>query len=371
MSNPTLEALFEGLEKGAMTDDLKSKLSTLINETVEARVSAKETLLKEEVDSIKKKLTEETEALKTKLLTEAEANERVLIEQAEKYKKELEETVIEETVKYKEKVEKERDEEIAKYRSEIEEMVLKEAQDFKTKQDAALVEEVKKFKAGMVDKVSDYLDAKLQEAIPSEIMEAASKLAVLEPLVQNIMESFSKNFVKLDTTSYKLIKEAKDQIVKLEAQLQEKAKTEVALKKEMREVQRNVKIKSLTEGLTQSQKEKAVKLLEGVEVEELEGRFSKIRDIIIESVAKPVAQPVAPVVKKVEKLEEQKKEVPATQPSATPIADQAVIAHQVSKVLNESEVKNGNVQKASAPKGDTKINQWATRVKPSYIENPK
>lgn len=371
MSNPTLEALFEGLEKGAMTEDLKSKLSTLINETVDARVSAKETLLKEEVESLKKKLTEDTEALKTKLLTEAESNEKVLIEQAEKYKKELEEAVIEETVKYKEKVEKERDEEIAKYRSEIEEMVLKEAQDFKTKQDAALVEEVKKFKAGMVDKVSDYLDAKLQEAIPAEIMEAATKLAVLEPLVQNIMESFSKNFVKLDTTSYKLIKEAKDQIVKLEAQLQEKAKSEVALKKEMREVQRNVKIKSLTEGLTQSQKEKAVKLLEGVEVEELEGRFSKIRDIIIES-EKSVVKPVAQPVKKVEKLEEQKKEVtPAPAVSATPVADQAVINHQVTKVLNESEVKNGNVQKASAPKGDTNINKWATRVKPSYIENPK
>jgi hypothetical protein len=375
MSKSTLEALFEGLGKGEVNDELKGKLTTLINETVDARVGAKEKLLTEEVEALKTKLLTEAEELKTKLLTEAENNEKVLVEQAEKYKKELEEAVIEETVKYKAKVEKERDEELTKYRAEIEAMVLEEAKNFKETQDAALVEEVKKFKAGMVDKVSDYLEAKLTETVPAEIMESAAKLKVLEPLVQGVMESFSKNFVKLDTTSFKLIKEAKEQIDVLEKQVQEKAKAEIALKKEIREVQKNMKVKSLTEGLTQAQKEKAVKLLEGVEVEELEGRWAKIRDIVIEDV-KPAAAPAAvkPVVKPAAatavKLEESKKVETPVAPKATPIADAAVIDHQVKKVLNEGETKDGKAS-VTPQKGSESIQKWASKVKPSYVEDHK
>jgi hypothetical protein len=366
MSKSTLEALFEGLDKGAVNDELKGKLTKLITETVDARVSAKEKLLTEEVEALKTKLVEETESLKNKLLASAEANEKVLVEEAEKYKKELEEAVIEETVKYKTSVEKNRDEEISKYRGEIEAMVLEEAKSWKDTQDAALVEEVKNFKAGMVDKVSDYLEAKLQETVPAEIMESAAKLKVLEPLVHGIMETFSKNFVKLDTTSFKLIKEAKEQIVALEKQIQEKAKAEIALKTEIREVKRNMTVKSLTEGLTQAQKEKAVKLLEGVEVEALESRWSKIRDIVIEdrSAAKPVVKPAA-VAPAVTKLEEKKvvAVAPVVAPTTT-IADKAVIDHQVKKVLNEGESKDGKA--SAAPKGNEAIHGWANRIKPKY-----
>lgn len=372
----TLEALYEGLDKGLLTEETKTKLSQLINETVEARVSAKEKLLTEEVEALKTKVLTESEALKKKLTEESEANEKVLVEQAEKYKKELEETVVEETLKYKSHVEKQRDEDISKYREELQTMVLAEAKEFKSKQDAALVEEVKNFKAELVNKVSDYMEAKLKESIPAEIMESAAQLEVFKPLVESVMESFSKNFIKLDTTSYKLIKEAKDKISKLEADVQESKKTEITLKKEKREVERNMKIKSLTEGLTTSQKEKANKLLESVEVEELEGHFAKIRDIIIESAA-----PVVPVVKpavttQVVKLDESAKP-PVEQPKPTPIADSAVVGHQVKKVLNEMEIKTitTGTKASSGPKvpegANPNVLSWAQKIKPGYIESPK
>ncbi len=364
-----LEVLFEGIDKGLLSDEAKTKLSTLITETVEARVSAKEKLLTEEFSAKQKTLTEETEALKKKLNEEAEANEKVLVEQAEKYKTELEETVIQETLKYKEHVEKKRDDEIATDRTEVRAMVLEEAKEFKTKQDAALVEEVKKFKAAMVDKVSDYLEAKLQETIPAEIMESAAKLAVLEPLVQGINEAYSKNFVKLDTSSFKLINEAKTEIARLEAVVQEKSKNEVTLKKEKREVERNMMIKSLTEGLTQSQKEKALKLLESVEVENLESHFAKIRDIIIES----KQEAVKPIVQKSVKLEESAK--PNKEAiTATPIADKAIVEHQITKTIEVLKESDGK-QKASSPKthegANPAIQSWASKIAPKYIETPK
>lgn len=374
----TLEALLEGVNTGTLSDETKQKLASLINETVDVRFKAKEKLLNEEVEALKTKLTTEAEETKTNLLKEAEENEKVLIEEAEKYKKELEETVLEETVKFKETLEKQKSDELSKMKAEMEAITLEEAKIYKDKQDAALVEEVKKFKGDLIDKVSDYMETKLTSAIPSETLNLAAKVNVLEPLVGAIMEGFSKNFIKLDTTSYTLIKEAKNKIAHLEATLQEKSKAEVKLEKEIREVRKDMKVKSLTEGMTQAQKEKAVKLLENVELDDMDAHFAKIRDIIVESTVKPaapVAKPTAPTTPKAaEKIVESAQPVAKVEvavKATTPIADKAVIDHQVKKVLSEGEVKEITTGKASnaekVPEGaNSEINKWASKVKPGY-----
>lgn len=357
-----LQKIFEGLDKGLLNEDTQTKLSSLINETVEARVSAKEKLLTEEIEKAKKALEDD----KATFIKEKTENEKVLVEQAEKYKKELEETVIEETVKYKTKIDTEKAEEIEKFKKEAEEVLLAEAKDFKTKQDAVLVEEVKNFKAELVEKVSDYLQAKLsQDLIPAEIMESATKMAVLEPLVSGIMETFSKNYVKIDTTSFKLLSEAKEKISSLESAIEEKTKAAIKIQKEKKDVERQMKLNALTEGLTKVQKEKAVKLLEGVELEQLDSRFIKIRDIIIESntvqtkpVAKPIAQPV-----KVEKIEESVKKVeakPIVEKAEKTEEEKAVLEHQVKKILSESEVKE--ITTGKQPEAPSQISKWASKL---------
>jgi hypothetical protein len=354
-----LQKIFEGLDKGLLNEETQTKLSSLINETVDARVSAKEKLLTEEIEKVKKALEDD----KTKFLVEKAENEKVLVEQAEKYKKELEETVIEETVKYKTKIDTEKDAEIAKFQKDAEEVLLAEAKEFKTKQDAVLVEEVKNFKAELVEKVSDYLQTKLsQDLIPAEIMESATKMAVLEPLVAGIMETFSENYVKIDTTSFKLLSEAKTKISALESAIDEKSKAEIKLKREKKDVERLMKLNTLTEGLTRVQKEKAVKLLEGVELEQLDSRFVKIRDIITESNTaqiKPVTKPITQTAK-IEKIEESVKKVESI-PTEKTEADKAVIDHQVKKILTESEVKQ--ITTGKKPEVPTQIGAWASKLK--------
>lgn len=355
------QKLFEGLEKGILNEETQQKVMQLINETVAARVSAKEQLLQEEIEIIKKDLEEQ----KSKLLKESEENEKILVEQAERYKKELEETIIEETVKYKELIDAQKQNEIDSFQKEAEALLLAEAKEFKEKQDSALSEEVKNFKADLIEKASDYMEAKLIENIPAAIMEAETKMAVLEPLVTSIMEAFTKNYVKLDSTSYKLLKEAKERISSLESTVEEKSKVEVKLKKEKRDIERNMKFNALTEGLTKPQKDKAVKLLEGVEVEELEARFSKIRDIIIESNVKSVE---VQVVKPVQKIDESVKKplIPVAQVKTQTEADKAIIDHQVRKVLSESdqkEIVTGKKDVTKVPDGaNPDINKWASKV---------
>lgn len=367
MSKINIEALFEGMNKDILTEDAKSKIESLINETVNVRVEAKEKLL-----------TEEIEKLKTQIKEEAEANEKILVEQAEKYKKTLEETIIEETTKFRDTFTKQKTDEVEAEKTNLKALVLEEAKAFKAKQDAVLVEEVKKFRSVLTEKISDYIEAKISEMIPSEIMESATKLSVLEPLVTGIMESFSKNYIKLDTTSFKLIKESRDEIAALNTQLQEKAKLEVKLKKEKQDVERALKIATLTEGLTHVQKEHAEKLLEGVEYENLDKRFTQIRDVLIESksVAPQQTKPVE--TQPVQQLVESKKteSAPVVIQKKDTEANKEVLAHQLKKVLTESEVKAEITGKpASVVKASTGANQsmkiWASKVKPGYIETPK
>jgi hypothetical protein len=368
-----LEALLEGTDYSeVLTEQQRTKLTELINETVDARVSAKETLLTEEFEKKETELKESVEAEKQRLLTEAEENEKVLVEQAESYKKELEEAALRQTKEFKENAEAKLAEKAELLREKLESMVYAEAKAYKKKKDAALVEEVKQFKGEMIEKVSDYMEAKLEDMIPHEILESAAKLDVYEPLVTGIMENFSRNFVKLDDTSYQLIKESKEHITRLENDLQAEKKRNITLLKEKKEVEKNVKVEALTEGLTSDQRSRAKKLLEGFDADELDGRWAKVRDIVLESERKP-----AP--KKTEKKPEQKtqplnenddKNTKKDEPAKTQ-QDDAVINMQVKKVLKEGVVEDEKpeVKKESETlnESEQRVQQWASKVKPKYM----
>lgn len=366
MTAKVLESILKNSDSKLLTEEQKKEAEQLITEAINLKVEEKVKVIKESYEAKEKELKESYDDKQQELKETAEANERVLIEEAEKHKKELEQTVIEETQAYKTRVETELAEESEKYRSEVEAMVLEEAKELKARQDAALVEEVQKFRNELIDKVSDYIEAQLSESIPTELMEAAAKLDVYQPLVEAVQNAFSANYIKLDTTQYMLIKEARDEIKTLKDEIQSKAKEEIRLKKELKNVKINEKIKSLTEGLTAKQKGRAIKLLEGVSYEDLDTRFDKIRDIVIdEDTPKKEEKPVA-------KSKEVKKQ--ALSESKNPVAkektddeDDEIIKHQVKKVITETQIKE--VIKESEKKDDVvpenanpKMTSWAQKL---------
>lgn len=359
-----LDILLEGTDyKDSLTSQQREKLTGLINETVDARITAKEKLLTEEFSAKETKLKTEIEDVKSKLLKESEENEKVLIEQAESFKVKLEESAIAKVKEFKEVAEKAYAEKASLYRQEIEQIALTEAKAYKDKKDSAATEEVKKFKGDLIEKVSSYLEAKIEKAIPSDSLNAAAKLAVYEPLVQSLMEGFSKHFIKLDDTSYELIKESKSKIAVLESELQTTKKEIVRVSKEKNEVERNLKIKTLTEGLTQAQSTKARKLLEGFELTELEPRFKKIRDIVIESEVKSVTPEVKKSVATAEVLTEGKKTEQTTPaPTAVKVQQEKAIAEMQKK----EEIKPKE-QKAQINEGDQHVQKWASKINPRYL----
>lgn len=336
VDNKIIEELFEGFDAKLVSDDLKETVRGMIDSLVESRVSAlttdleeKEALFIAEAEKLKADFAEKEakllESISTKeKILEEEANafaetvaktlaekEAIMVQESENYRKHVEGIVGEEGKLFKESLESIVVEEAEAYRKHIEEIALQEATSFKTMQDSALAEEVSAFKASMVESISEFLEAEIEKSIPAEIMEAEVKLAAYEPLVESMISVFGENYIKLDSTSYDVIKEARKENKELSESVNAKVKENVRLMSEVKNLEKSIKIKELTEGMTQVQKETANKLMESCSnAADVEKEFAKVKDIIIESSvkketvinesAKPAAKPAVKTPTKVE-----------------------------------------------------------------------
>jgi hypothetical protein len=347
MEKTVIEKLFEnlGITEKLQSDEVRTHTESLINQLVEARAKAiveesakNEATLLEAAQDLKNQFEEKEAILKSeaqnfaKELAEAMvAKEAIMLEEVNGYREEVENTIRTEASTYRESLEKIVAEEAASYKSSLESIVMEEAGNYKqvlesvvleeagnhsSKQEQTLQEEVGAFKEEMVEKVSAFLESELKKSIPESIMESATKLAAYEPLVEGIVATFGKNYIKLDDASYKLVKEAQVANEKLSESVNAKTKDIVHLTSEVQELKKKAKLFELTEGMTVAQRRKTQKVLESYKAEEMEDKFAAIKDIILtesapsrpitSSESKPVEK--KPVVlgeaaqKKVEKL---------------------------------------------------------------------
>lgn len=333
MENQVLEKLFEnlGITDKLQSPEVKGEAEKLINELVDARAKAfsadsekneatlleaaeelkkqfeeKEAILKSEAQNFAKELAESMAAKEAIMMEEINAYraevENTIREEASSYRKSLEQIVAEEASKYKSSLESIVMEEAGNYKQELEAVVLEEAGNHASKQEQTLQEEVGTFKEEMVEKVSAFMESELKTSIPESIMESANKLAAYEPLVEGIVATFGKNYIKLDDASYKLVKEASVANEKLSESVKAKTKDIVNLTAEVQEFKKKAKLFEITEGMTVAQRRKAQKVLESYKAEEMEEKFAAIKDIILtESAPTRLVQPTTAAQKPVEK----------------------------------------------------------------------
>jgi len=312
MDKKVIEKLFEnlGITDKLQSDDVRQHTEALINELVEARAKAlseesakNEATLLEAAKELKATFEEKEAILKTEaanfakeLAEEMAAKEAILMEEVNAYRTEVENTIREEASTYRESLEKIVAEEAASYKATLESIVLEETNNYKEsleavvleeagnhakKQEQTLQEEVGSFKEEMVEKVSAFIESELKTSLPESLMESANKLAAYEPLVEGIVATFGKNYIKLDDASYKLIKEAKAENEKLSESINAKTKDIVNVTAENQELKKKAKLFELTEGMTVAQRRKVQKVLESYKAEEMDEKFAAVKDIIL------------------------------------------------------------------------------------------
>lgn len=307
-----IKELFEGFDAKLVSDDLKEKVKTMIDSLVESRVAALTTELEEkekafleqaeafkkeyedkeskliaELDSKQAILEEEAQAFADKVAKTLAEKEAIMVEESENYRKHAESIVSEEAKAYRDLLEKIAIEECGVYREYLENIALEEAVNYKKQHEAALAQEVGEFKSEMVENISEFLETELEKSIPQDIMEAAVKVSAYEPLIEGMIKTFGESYIKLDTTSYDVIKEARKENEELSESVNAKVKENVRLQSEVKDLEKKIKIVELTEGMNEKQKAKASKLLEScTSAKDVESEFKKVQDLIIESSVK-------------------------------------------------------------------------------------
>jgi hypothetical protein len=318
MDTKVLEKLFEsiGVSEKLQSPEVKSQVESLIEELVTARAKAftedadmKEKTLLEAAEELKdqfnekeKVLTTEAQKFAEELAKEMVAKEAIMLEELDKYKAEVEQTIKEEAADYRKSLEGIVEEEAKAYKESIEKIVLEEADNYKKmletvaieeannfakNQEQTLHEEVGVFKEDLINKVSAFMESELKGSIPETIMESAQELAAMKPLVEGIVSTFGKNYVKLDDASYKLIKEARTENEKLSESVNKKTQDIVNMTARLQSLEKKSKLFELTEGMTVAQRKRAEKILESYKADEIQEKFEAVKDIILAESATP------------------------------------------------------------------------------------
>ncbi|MCS7316920.1 MAG: hypothetical protein NZZ41_01170 [Candidatus Dojkabacteria bacterium] len=302
MKEKILESLKNVLGE-AMNDEVASEISDHIDEIAAKKAENQIESLKEKIkryEEIIKKKDEEIEKLKEKIQCEEETfkkeaeefaqdlaeafaiKEQIMLEEVENFKNEALKAIEESALEYREQVERVVEEVAQEYKEKVQEIALEEAKNFRIEQEAALARDVSKYRKDLLEKIDQYLEAELPKHIPQGIFEAAAKSKAYEGLVNGILETFSRNYIKVDSTGYETLKEAQKKIEQISEQYNAKVREAVSLTAKVRELEKKVKIAEITEGLTRKQREKVYKLLENVNINDVENKLKEIVDLVIQ-----------------------------------------------------------------------------------------
>lgn len=137
------------------------------------------------------------------------------------------------------------------------------------------------YKEEITNKFSDFLDSILEEelVIPEKILEFAKKGELYHDLIEQFKVRLSVDEGLLSEETKSLMKEAKDEILKLKKELNEKIGESLELKNELAKKEADLYLREKSEGFTDDQKAYVFKVLSGLDKEQIDEKF----DIVVES----------------------------------------------------------------------------------------
>lgn len=154
-----------------------------------------------------------------------------------------------------------------------------------SEKETSLKEEYEKkfdeYKEDITSKFSNFVDSIIDEElkIPEPVMEFARKGELYTDLVDQFKIRLSIDEGLLDEETKKVLKEAKDEIIRLKSEVNESTKKSLDLEKDAQEMAAHIYLRQKCDGLTEAQKKHVIDLLGDVTVkEEIDKKFDIIRE---------------------------------------------------------------------------------------------
>jgi len=162
------------------------------------------------------------------------------------------------------------------------ELMESKLEDEKTKLIEAYEEKFETYKEDITGKFSNFVDEILEQEvkIPEKVLEYARKGELYADLIEQFKVRLGVDEGLLDEEVKALLKEAREEIVKLRDELNESISEKLQTKQDATELAAEVYLHRKTKGLTEGQKEHVLEMLDGVtDREEIDRKF----DIIVEA----------------------------------------------------------------------------------------
>ena len=177
--------------------------------------------------------------------------------------------------------------------------------------ESKLAEAVAKNTEGLVEQVDGYLGYIAEQWMAqNEIaLERGIKSDILEGFVSGLKDLFEEHYIDVPEEKFDVLGSMEDQISELEAKLNEQVAANVELSKTISEQKRDSIIKSISEGLTDTETEKFMGLVEELSFESADTFETKVKTIRENYFTTKAAAEVSSVVTDapVETLTEEKK----------------------------------------------------------------
>lgn len=162
---------------------------------------------------------------------------------------------------------------------------------------ATLIEEydakLEKFENSIVDKLDLFLESEITNNISDKMINKIAVNETYRPIVEDIVKIFEEKYVSLDTEGYGTLKEAKDEIVKLEEEVSNVIAEKMELQTESEKQKSVIVFLERTEGLSKTQKGKVLNMIEGKSYADVKKSINNVIDLVLEQAttttkAKPV-----------------------------------------------------------------------------------
>ena len=147
--------------------------------------------------------------------------------------------------------------------------------------ESKLAEQVEKNTEGLVEQVDGYLGYIAEQWMTqNEIaLERGMKSEILESFVSGLKGLFEEHYIDVPEEKYDLLGEMEDKVSELEAKLNEQVAANIDLAKTISEQKRTEIVKSISEGLTDTEVEKFMGLVEELSYEDAETFETKVKTI--------------------------------------------------------------------------------------------
>lgn len=147
--------------------------------------------------------------------------------------------------------------------------------------EAKLAEQVEQNTQGIVEQVDGYLGYIAEQWIAQNelALERGIKSEILESFIEGMKGLFEEHYIDIPEEKYDVLGEMEETIATLEAKLNEQVEANVELTKTLAEAKRQEIVKSISEGLTDSETEKFMSLVEELSYEDEQTYETKVKTI--------------------------------------------------------------------------------------------